>query len=89
MADGDLHDQLAAYALDALDDRERDAFETHLGGCDDCRAELSNFRETAGMLAYAADGPAPPDALRERIGGGSQERPTQSVVVLRPAARCG
>ncbi len=85
MANGDLHDQLAAYALDALDDRERTAFETHLAECNDCRAELSDFRETAGMLAYAAEGPAPPEALRERIlEEARQERPTQSVVVLRP-----
>jgi anti-sigma factor RsiW len=85
MADGGLHDQLAAYALDALDDRERTAFESHLDECDDCRAELADFRETSGMLAYAADGPAPPAALRERIlEEARKERPTQSVVVLRP-----
>ena len=85
MADRDLHDQLAAYALDALDDSERSAFESHLGDCDDCRAELAGFRETAGMLAYAAEGPEPPAALRERIQEEARnERPTQSVVVLRP-----
>ena len=85
MADGGLHDQLAAYALDALDDRERSAFESHLSECDDCRAELEGLRETAGMLAYAAEGPAPPAALRERIlEEARKERPTQSVVVLRP-----
>lgn len=85
MADRELHDQLAAYALDALDDRQRSAFESHLGECHDCRAELAEFRQTAGILAYAADGPAPPDALRERIlEEARQERPAQSVVVLRP-----
>ena len=42
------------------------------------------------MLAYAAEGPAPPDALRERIlEEARKERPTQSVVVLRPRRRCG
>ncbi len=85
MADGVPHDQLAAYALDALDDRERNAFEAHLAECDDCRAELDDFRETAAMLAYGAEGPAPSEALRERIlEEARQERPTQSVVVLRP-----
>jgi anti-sigma-K factor RskA len=85
MADRDLHDQLAAYALDALDDSERSAFESHLSDCHDCRAELAGFRETAGMLAYASQGPAPPAALRERIlEEARKERPTQSVVVLRP-----
>jgi anti-sigma factor RsiW len=85
MERGNLHDQLAAYALDALDDDERDEFEAHLAECEECRAELADFRETAGMLAYAAEGPAPPDALRERIlEQARQERPPQSVVVLRP-----
>ena len=85
MADGSLHDQLAAYALDALDDREREAFEVHLADCGKCRTELVQFRETVGMLADAAEGPAPPAALRERIlEVARQERPSQSVVVLRP-----
>jgi anti-sigma factor RsiW len=85
MERGELHDQLAAYALDALDDNERSAFEEHLAECEACRAELADFRETAGMLAYAAEGPTPPDALRERIlEQARQERPAQSVVVLRP-----
>jgi anti-sigma factor RsiW len=81
----ELHDQLAAYALDALEDHERDAFEAHLAGCDTCRTELDDFRDTAGMLAQAAEGPAPPDSLREWIlERARQERPAQSVVVLRP-----
>ena len=89
MADG-VHDQLAAYALDALEDHERDEFEAHLTECDECQAELAGFRETAGMLAYAGEGPAPPQALRERIlEQARQERPAQSVVVLRPNGRCG
>ncbi len=85
MADGGLHDQLAAYALDALDERERKAFEVHLADCRECRAELADFRETVSLLAEGAAGPAPPDALRERIlGEARKERPSQSVVVLRP-----
>ena len=64
MERGGLHDP-PAYALDALDDHERDEFEAHLAECDDCRAELADFRETASMLAHAVEGPAPPDALRE------------------------
>jgi anti-sigma factor RsiW len=85
MADGGLHDQLAAYALDALDDRERSAFESHLAECESCRAELDEFRETAALLAYAAEAPAPPDVLRERVlEAARNERPSQSVVVLRP-----
>lgn len=85
MADGGLHDQLAAYALDALDEDERSAFEAHLAECDDCRAELEDFRRTATLLAYGSEGPSPPESLRERVlEEAKRERPAQSVVVLRP-----
>ena len=80
-----IHDQVAAYALDALDEDERRAFESHLADCDDCRAELDDFRQTAGLLAYASEGPSPPESLRERVlEEAKRERPAQSVVVLRP-----
>jgi anti-sigma-K factor RskA len=85
MADGSLHDQLAAYALGALDDDERSAFETHLAECEECRAELDGFRETASLLAYGAEGPSPPESLRDRVlEEARRERPSQSVVVLHP-----
>ena len=85
MRDEGLHDQLAAYALGALDDDERSAFEGHLAECERCRAALGDFRETTATLAYAAEGPEPREALRGRILEEAQkERPTQSVVVLRP-----
>lgn len=80
-----LHELAAAYALDALDDRERDAFEAHLTDCDECRAELADFRETAALLAYAMEMPEPRAELRERVlEEARRERPHQSVVVLRP-----
>ena len=85
MAEGGLHDQLAAYALDALDEDERSAFEAHLADCEECRAGLEDFRKTAGLLSYGAETPPPPEALRERIlEEARRERPTQSIVVLRP-----
>ena len=52
-----IHDLSAAYALDALDDDERRAYEDHLAGCERCREEVASFSSTAGALAYAA-GPA-------------------------------
>jgi anti-sigma-K factor RskA len=60
------HDLLAPYALDALDDHERAAFERHLDECADCRAELANLQEATTALAYA-ESADPPPALRERI----------------------
>jgi anti-sigma-K factor RskA len=63
----DLHDLVAPYALDALDDDERDAFERHLAECEQCRAQLAELQEATTALAYAAEGPEPPAELRERI----------------------
>jgi anti-sigma-K factor RskA len=80
-----LHDLAAGYALDALDDSERAAFEEHLAGCEACSEEVRAFHGAASMLAYAEQAPEPPAALRSRLlERAKQERPTQSVVVLRP-----
>ena len=63
----DVHELTAAYALDALDAEERARYEEHLALCDACRAELAQLRDTAGALAYAAEGPPPAPELRARI----------------------
>jgi anti-sigma-K factor RskA len=60
------HDLVAPYALDALDDQERAAFERHLDECADCRAQLEELQEATTALAYA-ESAEPPPALRERI----------------------
>ncbi len=65
----DLHEQVAAYALDALDDDERRAYEAHLAGCEQCRAELAGLTDTAGLRrAHAAgfDQVLAKSALQER-----------------------
>ena len=62
-----IHELTAGYALDALDPDEREAYEAHLEGCEQCQQELASFWEVTGGLAAAADGPAPNPALRERI----------------------
>ncbi len=47
-----FQDNLAAYALGALDPDETGALEAHLTTCDACRAELSAYRGlSAGLLA--------------------------------------
>jgi anti-sigma-K factor RskA len=83
MTNDDLHDLTAAYALDALDEDERRAFEEHLGDCDDCRIELASLGETAGALALATEGPVPAPHLRDRIVSAARaEQP--KVVAMRP-----
>jgi anti-sigma-K factor RskA len=69
----EMHDWVGAYAVDALDDPERDAFERHLAECPACSEELAGYRE---VLASVADTQAvvPPagawEGVARRIGGG-------------------
>lgn len=58
----------AAYAIDALDTSDRDAFEAHLSSCSACQADVDEMREAAALLAYAAPSQGQPSAaLRERV----------------------
>jgi anti-sigma-K factor RskA len=77
-----IHELTAAYALNALDPVEEAEYEEHLRHCARCREELSGFQETAAMLAYAVEGPAPPPELGDRIVDAAlAERP--NVVPMR------
>ncbi len=67
MTDHEWRDYAAPYALGALVPEERSAFESHLAGCADCRAEVRSFSEVAGLLAHAAPAAEPPQALRDRV----------------------
>ncbi|MFT4261868.1 MAG: anti-sigma factor [Nocardioides sp.] len=62
----DIHTLSGAYALDALDDAERAAFEEHLAGCASCQAEVDGLREAAIALAEIAP-VTPPAHVRERL----------------------
>jgi Anti-sigma-K factor rskA len=57
-------DDLAAYAIDALDPAERHAVDDHLAHCSACSAELAGHRETLGALA---PGEVPPPEVWQRI----------------------
>src|ERR687887_321945 len=81
-----IHELTAAYALDALDERDELEYEAHLARCPRCREELAAFTETATSLAYGVESPAPPPDLRDRILVRARaERP--NIVPLRPAWR--
>jgi hypothetical protein len=82
MDDGSPHELSAAYALDALDGAELEAYETHLAGCERCREDVASFRAAASALAYDVDLPPPPETLEHRILAAARaERP--NVVPLR------
>jgi anti-sigma-K factor RskA len=60
-------DDLALFALGALQDDERVTLEKHLEGCSSCRRELERLRGDMALLALSASGPAPPRRSRERL----------------------
>jgi anti-sigma-K factor RskA len=75
----DPHDLVAAYALDALDDEERERFERHLANCEDCTEQLELLSEAAAALAYGAQGPEPNASLRDRILAAAEAEPRASI----------
>ena len=64
---GDIHALSGAYAIDALDDLERAAFERHLAECSECRAEVDSLREAAGLLAETTAAEPPAGLRRPRL----------------------
>lgn len=66
MSDIDLHHLAAAYALDALEPHEREAFEAHYEQCDVCRADVMEFRETMTIVADSLATPPSP-SLKDRV----------------------
>lgn len=76
----DIHALSGAYAVDALDDVERELFERHLATCADCRAEVDSLRETSALMAETT-AVAPPPALRDKLLADIQTvRPLPPVV---------
>ena len=69
----DVVELLGAYALDAVDAGERDAVERHLEACAQCRHEVAEHREVAGMMASGWQ-PAP-EGLWDRIAATLEEKP--------------
>src|SRR5262249_38380788 len=62
-----VHQQAAAFVLDALDPSEAYAFERHLEQCPDCEDELESLRLAATALAFAGELPEPRPQLRRRV----------------------
>jgi anti-sigma-K factor RskA len=68
----ELHDLVAPYALDALDEEGRARFERHLSECEQCRDQLAELQEAAAALAFTESREPPPE-LRERILDAARE----------------
>ena len=66
MTSPDIHALGGAYALDAVDDLERAAFDRHLAECEACTLEVAEYRETATRLAEGSWS-VPPRRMREQV----------------------
>jgi anti-sigma-K factor RskA len=66
-----VHEQfaedLALYALGALDGEAKASLERHLAGCASCRRELEQLRGDAALLALSTAGPKPPARSKPRL----------------------
>ncbi|WP_141208769.1 anti-sigma factor [Streptomyces griseorubiginosus] len=66
MTTAELHRMAGAYALHALPDEERDAFEHHLSGCDPCAQETAELCATVARLGLAVAA-APRREMRAQV----------------------
>jgi hypothetical protein len=66
---------LAISAVDALDGTDALHLEAHLKTCVECRGEISELRDAAGLLAHAGPTEAPGKDLRARILADAREEP--------------
>ncbi|MDN5745691.1 MAG: anti-sigma factor, partial [Nocardioidaceae bacterium] len=81
-----MHALSGAYAVDALDDAERNRFESHLTGCSDCQEEVAGLSETAALLGSSA-AVQPPARVRDNILAQIQEvRPLPPLVQNAPVS---
>jgi anti-sigma-K factor RskA len=78
-------DDVAAYALGALEPDEAEAFRRHLADCPECRQELAGFEQVTEALPPASARYEVPRALRKRVM--SEVRATPKSAAAGPPAR--
>jgi anti-sigma-K factor RskA len=67
MTHEDLRELSGGYALGALNDDDRRAFEAHLSACAECANEVRELKVVAAGLSQAVPQVSPPAALRARV----------------------
>ncbi|MEU3081100.1 MULTISPECIES: anti-sigma factor domain-containing protein [Streptomyces] len=89
MTTAELHTLTGAYALHALSEEERDAFDRHLADCPACTTEVAELTATAARLGLAEAAVPPPamkDEVLRRIGEVRQEPPRTAAATATPRA---
>jgi anti-sigma-K factor RskA len=89
MTSTDIHALVGAYALDAVDDLERVAFERHILACEGCRGEVDELRETASRLADSTWSIPPPRLRTDVLAavGRTRQLPPAESARLEPDVR--
>jgi anti-sigma-K factor RskA len=85
----DAHTLAGAYAMDAISAPDRDRFERHLAGCEECAREVASLSEATAMLGTAAAEPLPA-GLKERVlaaAAVTRQQPPVDEAVIRPHRR--
>lgn len=86
-------DLLAAFALDALLDDEREAVLTHVAACASCQEKVARYREVSEVLPLAEPPESPSPQLRDRILQRAAQtpqpnpRPRPATLLPRPRRR--
>ncbi|WP_269801648.1 zf-HC2 domain-containing protein, partial [Desertihabitans aurantiacus] len=71
----DVHADVGAYVVGALDASEREVFEAHLPHCPQCTREVTEFAETTAELARLTETPPPPELRAAVLGAVRSVRP--------------
>ena len=81
-----VHELAGAYALDALDEAERERFERHLARCPSCADDVRRMTSTATALAMAVAA-EPPPGLKARVLAATATTPQLPPLPAAAAAR--
>jgi anti-sigma-K factor RskA len=79
-------EQLAAYALGALEPGEAAELERHLAGCEECRTELAWLRPAVRALPETVERVEPPPPLRARLMEQVRSEAEPTAATSRPRA---
>jgi anti-sigma-K factor RskA len=82
-------EDLALYALNALEGDERTDLEKHLATCNTCRAELEQLRGDGALLALSTMGPKPPARARQRLLDAVAKEAAQSPTLAQKTRKDG
>jgi len=85
----DEHTLAGAYAMDAISAPDRERFERHLTGCQECAREITSLREATALLGTAAAEPLPA-SLKERVMAAAavtRQQPPADEAITEPHTR--